>query len=68
MNFVQGGRQRAYPKVHHIKSTMLMEKQIERCYKLIRNNSRLHFISTLKEIDDAGEEEFLMKQVFEEMK
>lgn len=26
--FVQGGRQRAFPKIHHIRSTMFMEKQI----------------------------------------
>lgn len=28
MSFVHGGRQRAYPKVCHIKSTMFMEKEI----------------------------------------
>lgn len=33
-----------------------MEKQIDKCYKQIRNNSRLHFLSSLKEIEDAGEE------------
>lgn len=68
MNFVQGGRQRTYSKVHHIKSTMFMEQHINKCYKMIRNNSRLHFISNFKEVEDAGEEEFLMKKVFEEIK
>jgi hypothetical protein len=54
-SFVQGGRQRAYPKVHHIRSTMFMEKQIESCYRHIRNTSRLHFLVNNREIEDAGE-------------
>lgn len=45
-----------------------MEQHINKCYKMIRNNSRLHFISNFKEVEDAGEEEFLMKKVFEEIK
>ena len=28
MCFVHGGRQRTYPKIHHIKATMFLEKQI----------------------------------------
>ena len=53
---MQGGRQRAYPKIHHIKSTMFMEKQIDTCYRAIRNHSRLYFLSSLREIEDAGED------------
>jgi SAM-dependent methyltransferase len=64
--FVQGGRQRAFPKIHHIRSTMFMEKQIEKCYRHLRNTSRLHFLVNNREIEDAGEEEFIMKKVLEE--
>jgi TAG lipase/steryl ester hydrolase/phospholipase A2/LPA acyltransferase len=66
MNFVNGGKHRTYPKVHHIRSTMMMEKEIDSCYRHIRNRSRLHFMTALREVEDAGEEEFLMKSVFEE--
>lgn len=68
MSFVQGGRQRTYPKIHHIRSTMFMEKEIDRCYRLIRNNSRLHFLQSVRDIEDADEEEFVMKRVFEDEK
>jgi hypothetical protein len=68
MNFVQGGRHRTYPKIHHIQSAMFMEKQIDKCYRLIRNNSRLHFITSLRALEDAGEEEFVMKRLLEEDK
>lgn len=68
MNFIIGGRQRTYAKIHHIRSTMFMEKQIDRCYRKIRNTSRLHFLTTHKEIEDADEEEYLMKRVLEESK
>jgi hypothetical protein len=52
--FVHGGRQRTYPKIHHIKCTMFMEKEIDKCYRAIRNNSRLYFLKTVKEIEDVG--------------
>lgn len=44
MTFVQGGRQRAYPKIHHIRSTMFMEKQIDKYYRQIRNTSKIDFL------------------------
>lgn len=53
---MQGGRQRAYPKIHHIKCTMMMEKQIDKCYRTIRNNSRLYFLKSLTQIEDAAED------------
>jgi hypothetical protein len=45
---------------------MFMEKQIELCYRHIRNASRLQFLVSTREIEDAGEEEFMMKKVLEE--
>ena len=31
-----------------------MEKEIDKCYRAIRNNSRLYFLKTVKEIEDVG--------------
>lgn len=47
---------------------MFMEQQIDYCYKGIRNRNRLHFLRSQRDIQDAGEEEFVMKRVFEEEK
>lgn len=35
---------------------MLMEREIDKCYRAIRNNSRLYFLKSIKEIEDAGED------------
>lgn len=43
-----------------------MEKEIEGCYRHIRNASRIQFLVNTKDIEDAGEEEMMMKQVAEE--
>ena len=36
---------------------MFMEKEIERCYRLARNNSQMQFLHSLKEIEEEDEDD-----------
>ena len=64
--YVQGGKQRTFHKVHHIRSTMFMEKQIDKSYRKIKNASRMEFFLSNREIMDVEDEERMMKSVLEE--
>lgn len=60
-NFVAEGKQITYLKITQIKSSLFLEKEIESCYKHLRNASQVHFLVSHKEVEDADEEEFLLK-------
>ncbi len=47
---------------------MFMEKEIERCYRLARNNSQMQFLHSLKEIEEEHEDEIVIKRMLEEDK
>ena len=47
---------------------MFMQQNIEKCYRHIRNKSKAVFLNSIREVEDAEEEEYLMKNMLSEDK